>query len=144
MFMPNWTHGNFLEPKLWADGKTQLSDADVITNHAMENRSIATDYICDAQKGNNTNPTKVRKINDLVQDCIPVGCVLSAAVAACLGGGGVCPGVSAQGVAAQGGVPAQGVSAGGCVYTSSLWTEFLIHTCENINFLQLRLRTVIT
>ena len=29
---------------------------------------------------------------------------------------------------------------GGCL---PLWTEFLTHACENITFLQLRLRTVI-
>ena len=34
-----------------------------------------------------------------------------------------------------------GVSARG-MYTSPLWTEFLSHGCENITFLQLRLRTV--
>ena len=56
------------------------------------------------------------------QECVPVGCVPSAAVAVCLGGGGV----SACGV-----------------YTSPR-TEFLTHACENITFPQLRLRTVIT
>ena len=57
------------------------------------------------------------------------------------GMGGVCPGgMSAWdgGVSAWGG----GVSAHG-VYTSPLRTEFLTHICENITFLQLRLRTVI-
>ena len=38
-------------------------------------------------------------------------------------------GVSVWGVSAQGGVHAP-------------WTEFLTHACENITFLQLRLRTV--
>ena len=40
------------------------------------------------------------------------------------------------------------MSAGGCLprgmYTSPLWTEFLTHTCENITFPQLSLRTVKT
>ena len=49
-----------------------------------------------------------------------------------------------------GGVSARGVSAGGggclpqCMLGHTpLWTEFLTHTCENITFPQLRLRTVI-
>ena len=50
------------------------------------------------------------------------------------GMGGVCPG----GMSVWDG----GVSAHG-VYTSPLRTEFLTHICENITFLQLRLRTVI-
>ena len=60
---------------------------------------------------------------DVKQECIPVGCVPSAAVA-----GG------------QGDVSAQGVSA----RHPPLWTEFLTHACENITFPQLRLRTVMT
>ena len=65
------------------------------------------------------------------QECIPVGCVPSAAVAVCWGG--IClPG----GSACQGGLPS--LSGGGC----PLWTEFLTHACENITFQQLRLRTV--
>ena len=43
-----------------------------------------------------------------------------------LGGGGVCPGSVCQ----------------GGVHLPPLWTEFLTHTCENITFPQLRLRTV--
>ena len=46
------------------------------------------------------------------QECIPVGCVLSAAVA--ISGGGVCPGggcLPRRRVSAQEGVSAQGVSA---------------------------------
>ena len=85
------------------------------------------------------------------QECIPVGCVPSAAVvvflvggvrpAGCLGGclpggsvclGGVYPGVVYLGVSSQG----RGVHP--------LWTEFLTHSCENITFPQLRLRVVIT
>ena len=54
-------------------------------------------------------------------ECIPVGCVTSAAVAV-LGGGGV------QGVCVS-----RGCSA------PLLWTEFLKHAaCENITFQQLR------
>ena len=71
------------------------------------------------------------------QECIPGGCLPSAAVAVggvggrgCLpGDGGVCPG----GVFAQ-------VHAG--IHITPLWTEFLTHACENITFPQLRLRTV--
>ena len=73
--------------------------------------------------------------------------------------GVVCLGVSAREVSAwggsahgglpRGGLP-RGVSAWVCVYPSMqwgrhpppLWTEFLIHACENINFSQLLLRTV--
>ena len=51
------------------------------------------------------------------QECIPVGCVPSAAVAVCWGGvclgGGVCPGVSAQGGVCPGGCLHRGVSAQG-------------------------------
>ena len=50
------------------------------------------------------------------QECIPVGCVPSAAVAVSGGGG-----VSAR---------------------HPPWTEFLTHACENITFLQLHLRMV--
>ena len=49
------------------------------------------------------------------QEYIPVGCVLSAAVAVCLRGG-VCP------------------EEGVYISPSLLWTEFLTHTCENITF----------
>ena len=101
------------------------------------------------------------------QECIPVGCVLSAAVAT--GGsarGCVCPGegcqpgrVSARGVSAKGCL-CQGVSTRGClpgeclpgggvvypvhagIHTTPLWTEWLTDRCKNITFPQLRLRTV--
>ena len=75
--------------------------------------------------------------NHCKQDCIPVGCVPSAAVAmsipACTGQGGVCPG--------------EGVCPGG-VYPSMhwgrhpLWTKWLTDRCKNITFPRLRLRTV--
>ena len=97
------------------------------------------------------------------QECIPVGCVPSAAVAAG-GGRGVSQhaldrGVSAWGVSVReggvgvstlGGVAARGVcisqhalGGGGCLLQCMLgyfppWTEFLTHTCENITFPQLR------
>ena len=83
------------------------------------------------------------------QECIPVGCVPSAAVAV----GGVClPGgcitaCTGRGVSApvHAGIQ-RGVSAKGCLpqctlgYTppTPLWTEFLTHACENITFPQLR------
>ena len=74
------------------------------------------------------------------QECIPVGCVLSAAVAVCwVGGGGVCRGSVCLGVSAWGG-SAQGVSAWwGCTHPPRGQTD----TCENITFPQLLLRTVI-
>ena len=71
--------------------------------------------------------------------------------------GVVCPvgclprGVCLRGVY-QGGLHSGGVCIGGVcpgdvcpgdVRLPSLWTEFLTHTCENITFLQLRLRTAI-
>ena len=80
------------------------------------------------------------------QDCIPVGCVTSAAVAVscgCLPGGvsaqgGVCPG----GVSAQGGVCLGCVSAQGCV---SAWggvcqtpLNRMTDRCKNITLPQLR------
>ena len=84
------------------------------------------------------------------QECIPVGCVASAAVAVCWGGvsawqGGCLP---ARGRGACLVCPGRGrylpsLSRGCLADTPPLWTEFLIHTCENINFPQLRLRTVI-
>ena len=55
------------------------------------------------------------------QECIPVGCVPSL----CLVGRDVCP---------RWCTPPP---------PPPLWTEFLTHTCENITFPQLRLRTVI-
>ena len=51
------------------------------------------------------------KINS-EQECIPVGCIPSAAVA---GGGGVCLGVSARGCVWPGGCLSRGVSAWGCL-----------------------------
>ena len=71
------------------------------------------------------------------QECIPVGCVPSAAVAVCWGD------LPARGgeMSARGVLPARGVCLvcpGGC----PLCTEFLTHACENITFQQLRLRTV--
>ena len=83
------------------------------------------------------------------RECIPVGCVSSAAVA--MSGGGCLPkGVPAWGGCLGGGaclggcLPGGGVlSRGGRVYTSPhLWTEFLTHACVNITFPQLLLRTV--
>ena len=85
------------------------------------------------------------------QECIPVGCVPSAAVAVCWGGQclptrGVWPGgcLPRRGLSAQGGVCPGGVSARGNVWqTLPLWTEFLTHACESITFPQLHLWTVI-
>ena len=76
------------------------------------------------------------------QECIPVGCVPSAAIR-----GGVCAGVSAWGGCLPRGclpwgVYAQGVSARGvCIPACTaadtpLWTQFLTHTCKNITFPQ--------
>ena len=69
------------------------------------------------------------------QECIPVGCVPSAAVAVgrgvCPGGGGVCPGGISQHALGS------GVYSSACWDTPPpLWTEFLIHACENITFPQ--------
>ena len=57
---------------------------------------------------------------------------------------GVLPAFCPYPVVSEGGclpreVSAQGMSAWG---VHPLWTEFLTHTCENITFPQLRLRTV--
>ena len=72
--------------------------------------------------------------NKSKQECIPVGCIPSTAVAVLgrgyLPGGCVCLEVCLPGSVCLG------------VYTSPLWTEFLTHTCENITFQQLLLRTV--
>ena len=83
----------------------------------------------------------------------PVGCVPSAAVAVLGGGsasspGGVC--LWAQRVVNTPWTDTNPVRAG--IYTPSAcwdthfppWTEFLTHTCENITFPQLRLRTVMS
>ena len=82
------------------------------------------------------------------QECIPVGCVPSAAVAigrgrlsawgvfaqGCLPGGCLPRGCLPRGVSAQGGcLPREGcVSQYAMGQTSPQWTEFLTHTCENI------------
>ena len=74
------------------------------------------------------------------QECIPVGCVTSAAVSA---GGGL-PG--------RGGLPHSppakcwDTPPVQCMlgYTHPPWTKFLTHVCENITFPQLLSRTVIT
>ena len=74
------------------------------------------------------------------QECIPVGCVPSAAVAVCWGGGlprGVRPG----GICPRGG---GGSAQGWCLADTPRWTEFLTHASENIAFPQLRLRTIIS
>ena len=67
------------------------------------------------------------------QECIPVGCVPSAAVAVC--GGGVSARESAKG---RGCLP-RGVYPNGA-HTPR--TDFLTHACENITFPQPLLRTV--
>ena len=72
-----------------------------------------------------TSHRKCGKINRS-QECIPVGCVPSAAVAVWRGGGG---GVSAQGRVC----PGVGCLPGGCIPACR---------CKNITFPQLRLRTV--
>ena len=83
-----------------------------------------------------------------------------------LGGGGICAGgvfpgeclnrgVSTQGGVCRGGCLSRGCLPGGvsgqggvylvywgCLADIPPWTEFLTHTCENITFPQLRLRTV--
>ena len=71
------------------------------------------------------------------QECIPVECVPSTAVAVSGSGGGrgVCPGD----VCVSGGV-SQHMQWG----RQPPWTEFLTHAYENITFPQLLLRTVIT
>ena len=77
------------------------------------------------------------------RECIPVGCVPSAAVA--MSGGGCLPkGVSARGCLPGRCLPGGGVSAKGRwgVYSPRLWTEFLTHACVNITFPQLLLQTV--
>ena len=78
------------------------------------------------------------------QECIPVGCVPSAAVAICWGGGCLPGGVSAQrgclprggvcpGVCLPGGVSAQGagVSAGVCLADTPP-VDRMTDPCENI------------
>ena len=87
-----------------------------------------------------------RLVTKLSQECIPVGCVPSAAVAVsggrgvcpeggwgvCPGGGGVCPG----GLSGWGGCLARGC-------TASLPVERMTDACENITFPQLMLQMVI-
>ena len=70
------------------------------------------------------------------QECIPVGCVPSAAVAISGGGGvclgGVCPACVKKSVHGGGGDVCPIV----CWDTLSSWTEFLTHACEHITFPQ--------
>ena len=72
-----------------------------------------------------------------VQECIPVGCVPSAAVAVSFGrGGGGLPGWSAQGgvclgVSAQGGLP----GGRGCLPEPPLPVDGMTDACEDITFL---------
>ena len=93
------------------------------------------------------------------QECIPVGCITSAAVSVCLGrvSAQVPRRVSAQGASAWGCLPSgvlprvvsarRGSVQRGCLPREGvhlpLWTEFLKQACENITFPQLRLLTVI-
>ena len=77
------------------------------------------------------------------QECIPVGCVPSAAVAVSWGvcPGGVCLVFPGDGVWPGGCLPS--LLGKGCVWqTPPTWTEFLTDDCENITFPQPRLRTV--
>ena len=71
------------------------------------------------------------------QECIPVGCVPSVAVAIFLGGG-VCPGVFVGGCLPDrgGGVCPRGICLGGCTPPCGQ-----TDTCENIFFPQLLLWT---
>ena len=75
-----------------------------------------------------------RRTINFQQECIPVGCVPSAAITI---SGGVCLG--AQG---RGGMCVSQQSTGQTPPPPPLWTEFLTHACENITFPQLLLRTV--
>ena len=82
------------------------------------------------------------------QECIPVGCVPSAVVAVlgwgvCLGRRCLPLGDSAWEVSTWGCLPGGVLHLDPEADTSTLWTEFLTHACENITFLQLLLRTVI-
>ena len=82
------------------------------------------------------------------QECIPVGCVPSAVVAVlgwgvCLGRRCLPLGDSASEVSTWGCLPGGVLHLDPEADTSTLWTEFLTHACENITFLQLLLRTVI-
>ena len=73
------------------------------------------------------------------QECIPVGSVPSAAVA--ISGGGICPGVSAQGVSAWRGVcRGAGVSQHAMGHIPPCGQT---DTCKNITFPHLLLRTVV-
>ena len=74
--------------------------------------------------------TSFWKQNTEIQECIPEGCVPSAAVA--VSGGGVCLGVCLP----------RGVSAQGACTPPPVCTEFLTYTCENITFLQLCLQAI--
>ena len=80
------------------------------------------------------------------QECIPVGCILSAAVAVCWGGG-----VSARGVSAQGAVSAQGgqclpggVCIPACTEADTPLVDRMTDRCQNITLPQTSLRTVKT
>ena len=77
----------------------------------------------------------------LQQECIPLGCVPSAAVVIWMRGllGGCLP----RGVSARGCLP-RGCMAACNGADTPLWTDFFTHACENITFPQLLLRTVIT
>ena len=74
--------------------------------------------------------------------CLPGGVCLGVSAQGVSAQGGVCLGVSAQGVSAQGGVCAGGCLPRGVSTPPPLLTEFLTQACENITFPQLLLRTV--
>ena len=78
------------------------------------------------------------------QECIPVGCVPSAAVAVYRGGGCLLPvgGLRPGRVSAPGGMSATGGCIPACTGADTPPVNRITYRCKNITFPQLRLRTV--
>ena len=79
----------------------------------------------------------------LPKECVPVGCISSAAVAICLWGGRSAQGVSTRGSAQGGRCLPMGCFPACTEADTPLCTEFLTQVCENITLPQLGWRTTL-
>ena len=105
------------------DLRTELETLVFVCTAVLESESLKQFLRYVLHTGNFINSVSTYK-----QECIPVGCVPSAAVAVswgCLPRASVCPGGFCLGVSAWGVVCLGGVCLGGLAgaYTSPLWTK---------------------